>query len=64
MEEIQIKTASVYRNTDNEIVIDEEGYITCKTDSMYTFLFVSFTSVFCVLIFLFITILLIINYYC
>ncbi|KYN10220.1 hypothetical protein ALC57_17651 [Trachymyrmex cornetzi] len=27
------KTASVYRNVDNEITIDEKGYITCQTDS-------------------------------
>ncbi|KYQ54035.1 hypothetical protein ALC60_08497, partial [Trachymyrmex zeteki] len=32
-----MKKASVYRNVDNEIIIDKEGYITCHTDSGLTF---------------------------
>lgn len=49
-----MKKASVYRNVDNEIIIDKEGYITCHTDSMYTFLIVLFECVFCAIIILFI----------
>jgi len=38
MEEVQItKTASINRNDNNEIIVDQEGYITCQTDSMYYF---------------------------
>ncbi|KYM94003.1 hypothetical protein ALC62_15385 [Cyphomyrmex costatus] len=31
------KTYSVFRNADESIIIDEEGYITCQTDSGLTF---------------------------
>jgi len=54
MEEVQItKTASINRNDNNEIIVDQEGYITCQTDSMYFFkcLFICVVCLFiCVLL--------------